>query len=105
MKQAKERCWQDIIRHWERSGISQKEFCKDERIAISTFRYWKKRLEESGEESRFVRVVTEEKPRREISITFDAGIRMIIPDTIPNEALSRMILAVSEALCVSTGTR
>ena len=105
MKQPKERRWQDIISNWERSVTSQKKFCKAERLAVSTFRYWKKRLEESGEVSKFVRVVAEEKPRREISITFDAGIRMIIPDTIPNEALSRMILAVSEALCVSTGTR
>jgi len=105
MKQPKARSWQGIISTWERSGISQKEFCKDERIAISTFRYWKKRLEDSGTESKFVRLMAVEKPRREISISFETGIRMIVPDSMPCETLSRIILSMNEAICASIGTR
>jgi len=97
MKQPKEKHWQDIIRAWGRSEISQKDFCRARKIAFSTFQYWKKRLEDSGEEPRFVRVVAAGKPQREISVSFETGIRMSIPDTIPCEILSRIILAVNEA--------
>jgi hypothetical protein len=105
MKQTKTQLWQSIIRNWERTGISQKDFCIAERIAFSTFQYWKKRLESSGEESKFVRVVSEKPSHHEITISFDVGIRMIVPDTVRYETLSRMILAVNEALCVLTGTK
>lgn len=100
----KEKHWEDILRTWKRSGSTQDDFCRAERIAISTFRYWKKRLEGSGAESRFIRVVTENMPRK-ISVTFDTGIHMIFPAATSNELLGRIIHAVNEALCESTGTR
>lgn len=32
--------WRAILARWEKSGISVPEFCKVERIALSTFRRW-----------------------------------------------------------------
>lgn len=105
MKRTKTQLWKGVIGTWEKSGKSQRDFCKAERIAFSTFQYWRKRLFSAGEGSKFVRVVSTEKTRREISISFEEGIRMTAPDSMECETLSRVIRAVNEALCVSTGTR
>lgn len=37
--------WQQQIRSWKASGLSQKQFCRRESLALSTFSYWKRRIE------------------------------------------------------------
>ncbi len=37
--------WQEQIRNWKASGLSQKQFCRRESLALSTFSYWKRRIE------------------------------------------------------------
>ncbi|MGB3209453.1 MAG: hypothetical protein WBB19_01990 [Desulforhopalus sp.] len=37
--------WQQQIRNWKTSGLSQKQFCRRESLALSTFSYWKRRTE------------------------------------------------------------
>lgn len=36
--------WQQQIRNWKGSGLSQKQFCRRQSLALSTFSYWKKRI-------------------------------------------------------------
>jgi hypothetical protein len=100
MKQTNEQRWQYIITAWERSGMAQRKFCTSKRVAFSTFQYWKKRLKKKYEQPRFIQVTASKKSQQhEISISFETGIRMIIPNTITGETLSRLILAVNEAIC------
>ena len=37
--------WQQQISNWKTSGLSQKEFCLRQALALSTFSYWKRRIE------------------------------------------------------------
>ena len=37
--------WQQQIRNWKTSGLSQKQFCRRESLALSTFSYWKRKIE------------------------------------------------------------
>ncbi len=37
--------WQQQVRNWKASGLSQKQFCRRESLALSTFSYWKCRIE------------------------------------------------------------
>jgi hypothetical protein len=37
--------WQQQIRNWKSSGLSQKQFCQRNSLALSTFTYWKRRIE------------------------------------------------------------
>jgi hypothetical protein len=37
--------WQQLIRNWKTSGLSQKQFCQRESLALSTFSYWKRKIE------------------------------------------------------------
>ena len=41
---AKRDHWQQQIDNWQRSGLSQKQYCLSHSLALSTFCYWKKRL-------------------------------------------------------------
>ena len=36
--------WQRRIARWERSGRTQREFCREQRLALSTFQWWRARL-------------------------------------------------------------
>lgn len=36
--------WQQQIRNWKASGFSQKQFCRRQSLALSTFSYWKRRI-------------------------------------------------------------
>lgn len=44
-RDAKKDYWQQQIRNWKTSGLSQKQFCRRQSLAVSTFSYWKRRLE------------------------------------------------------------
>ena len=36
--------WQKIIKAWRGSGISRAEFCRQHKIPVSTFDYWKRKI-------------------------------------------------------------
>jgi hypothetical protein len=36
--------WEHRIAQWERSGRTQREFCREQRLALSTFQWWRARL-------------------------------------------------------------
>jgi len=38
--------WREVLRRWESSGLSQAAFCRQRKIPISRFTWWKKRLSE-----------------------------------------------------------
>jgi hypothetical protein len=42
---AKKVYWQQQIHNWKTSGLSQKHFCQREFLALSTFSYWKRKIE------------------------------------------------------------
>jgi transposase-like protein len=45
------RKWQGLMQAWRRNGCSQSEFCRRQGVPLSTFNYWKRRLERSGHAS------------------------------------------------------
>lgn len=51
MKQNRARIWQAHIRQWERSGLSQRRYCKERGLALSTFQWWRSRLKKSASQA------------------------------------------------------
>ena len=45
------RKWQMLMQAWQGSGFSQSKFCRRQGVPLSTFNYWKRRLEQSGHAS------------------------------------------------------
>ena len=41
----------DLIERWDSSGLTQKNFCLQEGVSVSTFGYWRKRYIEYRQES------------------------------------------------------
>lgn len=39
--------WRERIAQWERSGRTQRAFCKERRLALSTFQWWRARLRQA----------------------------------------------------------
>ena len=48
--------WADIFADWQRSGESQRGYCRRNSIGFSTFSYWRKKLREMGDGSSLVKV-------------------------------------------------
>ena len=44
--------WRRLLGEWERSGLSQAEFCRRRRLKAVTFAWWKRRLAQPGEGNR-----------------------------------------------------
>lgn len=47
----KQTFWQQQIRSWHSSGMSQKDYCRHHALALSTFTYWKRKIEKSESET------------------------------------------------------
>lgn len=43
-QESKRDYWRQQIKTWKRSGLSQKQYCRSRSLALSTFCYWKRRL-------------------------------------------------------------
>lgn len=57
---AKKRLWQVHIRAWEKSGLSQNEYCRRNKLRPNQFCYWKKKLiGDNREITRFVPVTVQ----------------------------------------------
>ncbi len=42
--ETREKYWQKHINEWRVSGLSQKQFCSSRSIVLSTFSYWKSKI-------------------------------------------------------------
>lgn len=51
MNQNRGKIWQARIRQWEQSGLSQRQFCDEHDLALSTFQWWRGRLKKIGGEA------------------------------------------------------
>ena len=46
--------WQEHIKAWKQSGLSQAHFCKVRSLALSTFQYWRRKIfQDSNDSPRF----------------------------------------------------
>ena len=62
-RSAKRAFWKGIFARQKESGLGIKEFCAREHLAVSTYRWWKKKLEEEENTvgvSGFVEIETKE---------------------------------------------
>jgi hypothetical protein len=92
----------DVLSAWERSGLSQAEFCRRRGVKGVTFAWWKRRLRQSraglesrrpSESPRFVEVrLAGSSASYEVVLAGGRSIR--VPASFEAESLSRLIAAV-----------
>ena len=95
------RHWADQVERWRESGLTQRQFCKNEGLPIERFGAWKRRLErESQSESSLVAV-----PPRIVSsalftapalrLVVDERYRVEIPDSFSASTLETVLQVLS----------
>ena len=50
--------WKEIVTRWKKSGQKPSSFCRRERLQLSSFLRWQRKLNGSGETDGFVAVTT-----------------------------------------------
>lgn len=92
--------WRDHLARWEKSGLSQNEYCRQNRLSAVQLRYWKKKFHRSKKESplTFVPVPTEIPPSLErenhlsgLTILLEKGIRIRLEKNFCGETLEKVI--------------
>ena len=70
--------WQCHISAWESSGISQREYCRQHSLALSTFGYWKRKLRLSNDgQPRFYPLAIPIEPIVEVEQS-DPGLHLFV---------------------------
>lgn len=103
--QEKRNCWQEHIQAWKQGGLSQVDFCKAKGLALSTFQYWRKKMDqESHHPPRFYPVTVMPEPQTDDKVVC-VGLRLIlgerrflleIGDNFSDQALKRLILTLEQ---------
>ncbi|MFT5727523.1 MAG: hypothetical protein ACI8PB_001659 [Desulforhopalus sp.] len=44
ISKSKQKYWQNHLTSWSKSGLSQKHYCEQQLLALSTFCHWKNKL-------------------------------------------------------------
>lgn len=67
----KAKLWAARIDEWKRSGVTQRQYCEDNHLALATFSWWRKRLKQHGSRTHetFVEIPTE----RAVSTVVERG--------------------------------
>lgn len=90
--------WRRVLKEWSSSGLSQRGFCEDRGISLSSFCYWRRRLRVEGEEvspSPFIPVEVRGGTMLPQPTPFEVrlrnGIRIRVPADFESDSLLRLI--------------
>lgn len=104
--------WLRTIDQWQDSGLSQRQFCEDNDLAIATFQLWRRRLAKkngggdpglqkgTSDEAGFVAVdITDRNVRlKEVSepikILLPSGVRLQVPPHCSGRSLAEVLWAL-----------
>ena len=99
--------WREVLRRWESSGLSQAAFCRQRKIPVWRFTWWKKRLSEErpAADSLFVPIHVAWRPASvaELELTLHGGRLLRFGVGIPPARLAEIVAAV-EACPAGSGT-
>jgi hypothetical protein len=83
------RLWRQRLARHEKSGLTAAAFCRQERVSISLWTYWRRRIEQASLEAQLRSAPqrqieafqsVETIPRRSVLVRFPSGATMEIPD-------------------------
>lgn len=105
-KKSRSDYWRGVLEKWSACGLSQRRFCEERGISLSTFCYWRRRLRErseSGATSTFIPVEIK-RPRRGIGFSYyeirlESGARIRVPFDFESDSLLRLIGLLDGGRC------
>jgi hypothetical protein len=91
----KEKYWQKHISKYEQSGLSQKEYCKQNNLVYDTFRGWRKRLSKISTDDlvQVPSIITETAivPNESLEIIINDILKIKIPDNFNPATLNELL--------------
>ena len=96
----KKEFWSNHIRHFRKSGLSQKKYCEQENLSYWNFRTWYYKTLPEKTETKFIKLESHfpsEKPKSKITISLYGKIIIEFDDSTAEETLRRIFKA-SEVL-------
>jgi hypothetical protein len=103
--------WRERLGRHEKSGLTTAAFCRQERVSISLWKYWRRRIEQASLEAAPPRAPQRQSeafqpveiiPRRSVLVRFPSGATMEIPDDrvdLVRLAIDRMTMQAEAAPC------
>jgi len=88
----KQRCWQRYIEQWLQSGLSQAAYCREHKLKIKSFTYFKSRLKKKNLPVQFVQVPVE--PVRVpsfVKLNVGSSFQIEIPDGFSQNTLIQVL--------------
>ena len=100
-KEQKRKYWQEHFNTYLKSGLSQREYCRQNELGYCTFNTWKRSFEKlesgislqklpfeiSGKDSSFI---------NQMEIILPGNIKLSVPNNFSSETLKRIIIALGE---------
>lgn len=90
--------WCRVLKEWSTSGLSQRGFCENRGISLSSFCYWRRRLRAEAEEAPMSPFIPVEirPPARSLhpspyEVRLENGIRIRVPSDFESDSLLRLI--------------
>jgi hypothetical protein len=98
----KQTFWEKHLKGWQNSSLTQVDYCRQNNLAIKSFGYWKRRLNDlAAEEIRFVPVAFDPpiatKPGTPLKVAVNGRYCVEVPDGFSPDTLKK-VLCVMEAL-------
>ncbi|AVQ00339.1 hypothetical protein C7S18_23870 (plasmid) [Ahniella affigens] len=87
---SKEKLWAKRIRAFERSGLSRRAWCVQEKVQLSTLDYWRSRLRRATEPALVPVVVDSTSAAKEIEIRL-GDVQMRLPVDVDADWLCRVL--------------
>jgi len=100
----KEKFWQNHIRSWQQCSCSQKEYCRRNGLARSTFSLWRRKLKTCSPTSQFYPLVVPSNSKSESKGSQESNtlvlvvkrFRIEIPEGFSGTTLIKLLTALEE---------
>lgn len=76
ISKSKQKYWQNHLSNWSKSGLSQKHYCEQQLLALSTFRHWKNKLAEHSKKTSFYPLAV--SSRAPVEDRSNSGLRLVV---------------------------
>jgi len=97
--------WLKKVKEWKATGLSAKQWCKRENIAVSTFHYWIKKYDHPNKKvtnkpskNLFVEISSEEKISDQITVKFQ-DVDILLESGFNKSIFSQLITTLREISC------
>ncbi len=102
-REEKKDYWQEQLKKWKESGISQSKFCRLNDLKFTTFCYWNKRLRKRDVNKKLIKLPSKivqsiSEPDNNFELIINDSIRIRISRSFEEDSLKRLLKTLGVSL-------